>query len=153
MHIFLKNQCQKVKTSNCRATNLRSVFALVMLNQQTVSCRNLLKHINHVVTQDIRRFFQSTSAKPAVQRPAPNGGIKTEEKKKNPLSSDEEVKKKKKETAKVREASSVLFVVLICLFHHLIHHVLLCFICFRWKTPKWMRNARIVRKNERSMQS
>lgn len=152
MHIFLKNQCQKVKTSNCRATNLRSVFALVMLNQQTVSCRNLLKHINHVVTQDIRRFFQSTSAKPAVQRPAPNGGIKTEEKK-NPLSSDEEVKKKKKETAKVRESSSVLFVVLICLFHHLIHHVLLCFICFRWKTPKWMRNARIVRKNERSMQS
>lgn len=147
MHIFLKNQCQKVKT--CWATNLHSVFVLIMLNQQTVYCRNLLKHINHAVTQDIRRFFQPTSAKPAVQRSAPSGGIKT--KKKNPLSSDEEVKKK--ETVKVRESSSVLFVVLICLFHHLIHHVLLCFICFRGKAPNWMRSARIVRKNERSMQS
>lgn len=148
MHIFLKNQCQKVKT--CWATNLHSVFVLIMLNQQTVYCRNLLKHINHAVTQDIRRFFQPTSAKPAVQRSAPSGGIKTK-KKKNPLSSDEEVKKK--ETVKVRESSSVLFVVLICLFHHLIHHVLLCFICFRGKAPNWMRSARIVRKNERSMQS
>ncbi|XP_041789343.1 replication factor C subunit 1 isoform X2 [Chelmon rostratus] len=55
---------------------------------------------------DIRRFFQPTSAKPAVQKAAPNGNIKTEEKKKkNPLSSDEEVKKKKKkETAKVQSS-------------------------------------------------
>ncbi|XP_070684271.1 replication factor C subunit 1 [Pempheris klunzingeri] len=43
---------------------------------------------------DIRRFFAPSSAKPAVQKPAPNGNIKTE-KKKNPLSSDEEVKNKK----------------------------------------------------------
>ena len=55
-----------------------------------------------VCVQDIRRFFQPTVAKPAGQKPASNGNIKTEEKttrKKNPLSSDEEVKKKK-ETAK-----------------------------------------------------
>ncbi|XP_044047085.1 replication factor C subunit 1 isoform X2 [Siniperca chuatsi] len=55
---------------------------------------------------DIRRFFAPTSAKPAVQKPAPNGNVKTEEKKKtkkkNPLSPDEEVKKK--ETAKVKSS-------------------------------------------------
>nr|XP_046269466.1 replication factor C subunit 1 isoform X2 [Scatophagus argus] len=57
---------------------------------------------------DIRRFFQPTSAKPAGQKPSPNGGIKIEEekkkKKKNPLSSDEEEKKKKKETVKVKSS-------------------------------------------------
>ncbi|XP_068607069.1 replication factor C subunit 1 [Brachionichthys hirsutus] len=46
---------------------------------------------------DIRRFFQPTSAKSAVQKPASKGDIKPE-KKMNPLSSDEEVKKKKKGT-------------------------------------------------------
>ncbi|XP_029993926.1 replication factor C subunit 1 isoform X3 [Sphaeramia orbicularis] len=55
---------------------------------------------------DIRRFFAPTSAKPAVQKPAPNGNVKTEEKKKRnpPSSSDEEVKKKKKETTKVSKS-------------------------------------------------
>lgn len=48
-----------------------------------------------VLTQDIRRFFAPTSVKPAVQKPAPNGNLKAEEKrKKNSQSSDEEVKKK-----------------------------------------------------------
>ncbi|XP_059194050.1 replication factor C subunit 1 [Centropristis striata] len=50
---------------------------------------------------DIRRFFAPTAAKPAVQKPAPNGNVKADEKKKkNPLSSDEEPKKK--QTAKVK---------------------------------------------------
>ncbi|XP_068448228.1 replication factor C subunit 1 [Clinocottus analis] len=55
---------------------------------------------------DIRRFFAPTSDRCAVQKPAPNGNVKTEEKKKkNPLSPDEEVKKKKKkETAKVKRS-------------------------------------------------
>ncbi|XP_063740002.1 replication factor C subunit 1 isoform X2 [Eleginops maclovinus] len=57
---------------------------------------------------DIRRFFAPTAAKPAVQKPASNGNIKTEEqkkkKKKNPLSSDEEVKKK--ETPKVKNSKT-----------------------------------------------
>lgn len=54
---------------------------------------------------DIRRFFAPTSAKPAVQKPAPNGNVKPEEKKKNPpSSSDEEVKKKKKEPSKVSKS-------------------------------------------------
>ncbi|XP_076584285.1 replication factor C subunit 1 isoform X1 [Chaetodon auriga] len=54
---------------------------------------------------DIRRFFQPTSAKPAVQKAASNGDTKTEEKKKkNLLSSDEDVKKNKKETAKVKSS-------------------------------------------------
>lgn len=52
--------------------------------------------------QDIRRFFAPTSAKPAVQKPAPNGNDKQEKKKKNSSSTDEEVKKKKKEANKVR---------------------------------------------------
>uniref|UniRef100_A0A8D0A416 Replication factor C subunit 1 n=1 Tax=Sander lucioperca TaxID=283035 RepID=A0A8D0A416_SANLU len=59
---------------------------------------------------DIRRFFAPTSAKPSVQKPVPNGNIKTEEKKeekkkkkkKNSSSSNEEVKKK--ETAKVKSS-------------------------------------------------
>nr|XP_020479853.1 replication factor C subunit 1 [Monopterus albus] len=51
---------------------------------------------------DIRRFFTPTSAKPAVQKPAPNGNFKAEKKKKNPPSSDEETKKKNKETTKVK---------------------------------------------------
>uniref|UniRef100_A0A7N5ZS23 Replication factor C subunit 1 n=1 Tax=Anabas testudineus TaxID=64144 RepID=A0A7N5ZS23_ANATE len=55
-------------------------------------------HLFCVLTQDIRRFFAPTSAKPAVQKPAPNGNFKAEQqqkkKKNNPLSSDEEVKKK-----------------------------------------------------------
>ncbi|XP_031732192.1 replication factor C subunit 1 isoform X2 [Anarrhichthys ocellatus] len=52
---------------------------------------------------DIRRFFTPTSDKPAVQKPAPPGNVKTEKKKKkNPLSSDEEVKKK--ETTKVKSS-------------------------------------------------
>ncbi|XP_028259396.1 replication factor C subunit 1 [Parambassis ranga] len=57
---------------------------------------------------DIRRFFAPTTAKPAVQKPAPNGNIKPDEKKKkkNPLSSDEEVKKKKKETSKVKSSKT-----------------------------------------------
>lgn len=44
---------------------------------------------------DIRRFFAPTSSRPAVQKPAPNGNIKSEKKKnkkKNPLSSDEDLK-------------------------------------------------------------
>ncbi|KAM3623637.1 uncharacterized protein V6R79_013588 [Siganus canaliculatus] len=53
---------------------------------------------------DIRRFFAPTSVKPAVQKPAPNGNIKSEEKKKNPLSSDEDVNKKKKGTTKARNS-------------------------------------------------
>lgn len=52
--------------------------------------------------QDIRRFFAPTSAKLAVQKPAPNGNDKQEKKKKNSSSTDEEVKKKKKEANKVR---------------------------------------------------
>ncbi|XP_041642033.1 replication factor C subunit 1 [Cheilinus undulatus] len=52
---------------------------------------------------DIRRFFAPSAAKPVVQKPAPNGNIKTEEKKKPP-SSDEEVKRKKKETTKVKSS-------------------------------------------------
>ncbi|KAF1395200.1 hypothetical protein PFLUV_G00009080 [Perca fluviatilis] len=56
---------------------------------------------------DIRRFFAPTSAKPSVQKPAPNGNIKTEEKKKkkkknSSSSSNEEVKKK--EIAKVKSS-------------------------------------------------
>ncbi|XP_006787317.1 replication factor C subunit 1 [Neolamprologus brichardi] len=51
---------------------------------------------------DIRRFFAPTSAKPAVQKPAPNGNDKQEKKKKNSSSTDEEVKKKKKEANKVK---------------------------------------------------
>ncbi|XP_042079308.1 replication factor C subunit 1 [Haplochromis burtoni] len=51
---------------------------------------------------DIRRFFAPTSAKPAVQKPAPNGNDKQEKKKKNSSSTDEEVKKKKKEPNKVK---------------------------------------------------
>ncbi|XP_034713970.1 replication factor C subunit 1 isoform X2 [Etheostoma cragini] len=55
---------------------------------------------------DIRRFFAPSSAKPSVQKPAPNGNIKTEEekktKKKNPPLSNEEVKKK--ETSKVKSS-------------------------------------------------
>ncbi|XP_030588294.1 replication factor C subunit 1 [Archocentrus centrarchus] len=54
---------------------------------------------------DIRRFFAPTSAKPAVQKPAPNGNNKPEEKKKkNSSSTDEEVKKKKKEANKVKRS-------------------------------------------------
>lgn len=57
-----------------------------------------ITNLSRIVVQDIRRFFAPTSAKPAVQKPAPNGNFKSEEekkkKKKNPLSSDEEVKKK-----------------------------------------------------------
>ncbi|XP_049900484.1 replication factor C subunit 1 [Epinephelus moara] len=56
---------------------------------------------------DIRRFFAPAAAKPAVQKPASNGNIKTEEKKKkNHPSSDEEVKKNKKETAKVKSSKA-----------------------------------------------
>ncbi|XP_013131181.1 replication factor C subunit 1 [Oreochromis niloticus] len=55
---------------------------------------------------DIRRFFAPTSAKPAVQKPAPNGNDKQEKKKKNSLSTDEEVKKKKKEANKVKSKKS-----------------------------------------------
>ncbi|XP_038569412.1 replication factor C subunit 1 [Micropterus salmoides] len=54
---------------------------------------------------DIRRFFAPTAVKPAVQKPAPNGNVKTEEKKKKKkksLSSDEELKKK--EPAKVKSS-------------------------------------------------
>ncbi|XP_072239367.1 replication factor C subunit 1 [Leuresthes tenuis] len=56
---------------------------------------------------DIRRFFAPTSAKPAVQKPAPNGNLKDEEKKKkkkSEKSSDEEVKKKK--TTKVKSSKA-----------------------------------------------
>ncbi|XP_026215729.1 LOW QUALITY PROTEIN: replication factor C subunit 1 [Anabas testudineus] len=57
---------------------------------------------------DIRRFFAPTSAKPAVQKPAPNGNFKAEQqqkkKKNNPLSSDEEVKKK--EITKVKSSKT-----------------------------------------------
>ncbi|KAL7404027.1 hypothetical protein ABVT39_008669 [Epinephelus coioides] len=57
---------------------------------------------------DIRRFFPPAVAKPAVQKPASNGNIKTEEKKKkkNIPSSDEEVKKNKKETAKAKSSKA-----------------------------------------------
>lgn len=64
----------------------------VMVNVPSMLC---------VCTQDIRRFFAPTSAKPVVQKPARNGNMKTEEAKKNPLSSEE--KKNKKETAKARK--------------------------------------------------
>lgn len=57
-------------------------------------------------TQDIRRFFQPTLAKPA----ASNSAIKTGERKKS-LPSDEEVKKK---SAKARDSSPALT---ICLFY------------------------------------
>ncbi|KAM4584630.1 replication factor C subunit 1 isoform 2-T2 [Odontesthes bonariensis] len=60
---------------------------------------------------DIRRFFAPTSAKPAVQKPAPNGNLKDGEeeekkkkKKKSEKSSDEEVKKKK--TTKVKSSKA-----------------------------------------------
>lgn len=62
-----------------------------------------LLYMLSVCTQDIRRFFPPAAAKPAVQKPASNGKIKTEERKKNHPSSDEEVKKNKKETAKARK--------------------------------------------------
>ena len=57
-------------------------------------------------SQDIRRFFPSTAAKPAVHKPAPNGNVKAEEtKKKNskPLSPDDDVKQKKKASNKARK--------------------------------------------------
>lgn len=56
-----------------------------------------------VCTQDIRRFFAPAAGKAAVQKPAPNGNLKGEEKKKNkPV---EGVKQKKKETNKASRSS------------------------------------------------
>ena len=53
-----------------------------------------------MITQDIRRFFAPTSAKPAVQKTDGNGKPGKEEKK--PKSSDEDKKSTNKRAAKAR---------------------------------------------------
>lgn len=118
MHVFMKIKVKKWKLSSI---NLHSVHI-----HYAISTNRFCVFAVFLCTQDIRRFFQPTSSNPAVQKPAPHGGIKKEEKKKkNPLSSDEEVKKK--ETAKANESSSEPVNELITLFLHPNHQVLLLF--------------------------
>lgn len=74
-------------------------------------------HMLCVLTQDIRRFFAPTSVKPAVQKPAPNGNLKAEDKKKKKTSqsSDEEVKKKETTKARNNVMMLMLFTNMLCL--------------------------------------
>ena len=54
-----------------------------------------------VITQDIRRFFAPTSAKPAAPKTAPNGNPGKDAKKPK-SSSDEDLKNKNKRPSKAR---------------------------------------------------
>lgn len=77
-----------------------------VVRHRAFKCNSLEFIVCLLPTQDIRRFFQPTLAKPA----ASNSAIKTGERKKS-LPSDEEVKKK---SAKARDSSPALT---ICLFY------------------------------------
>lgn len=117
------DQFEEVEVSSSNI-DLHRVF---LLNVQ--SAHMLLPYFSKryvcVWMQDIRRFFQPTSPKPAVQRSAPNGDNKTEKKKKS-TSSEEDMKKKKKESGKASLSSFVPLLLKTHLFPRLIHVFLLC---------------------------